>query len=127
MVRVHPAKPLVSLVGDVGLELLAIDGLDQFTGLSAFGVLTGGTSKQHIDRRAVAVLTGTLASAQLVVDDQQVTVRWGDDDTALLKLVPRSGDINGQVSDASQDGWKCAGSRCRNVQHDQDRGRQICI
>jgi hypothetical protein len=30
----------VSLVGDVGLELLAIDGLDQFTGLSAFSVLS---------------------------------------------------------------------------------------
>jgi hypothetical protein len=40
VVHVHPAKPLVSLVGDVGLELLAIDGLDQFTGLSAFSVLS---------------------------------------------------------------------------------------
>jgi hypothetical protein len=40
MVRVHPAKPLVSLIGDVALELLAIDGLDQFTGLSAFSVLS---------------------------------------------------------------------------------------
>ena len=25
----------------------------------------------------------------------QVTVRWGDDDMALLQLLPRSGDING--------------------------------
>jgi hypothetical protein len=66
----------------------------------------GGASKQHIDRRAVAVLTGTVTSAQLVVDDHQVTVvRWGDDDMALLQLLPRSGDINGQVSDAPQDGW----------------------
>ena len=40
VVHVHPAQPLVSLVGDVGLELLAIDGLDQFTGLSAFSVLS---------------------------------------------------------------------------------------
>ena len=87
----------------------------------------GGAAEQDVDRRTVAVLSRAAAGTQVIVDDDQVAIGWGEHDPARLQLLIRDGDVDRQRAGSLQDAWQCARPGSRNMQHHQDRGGQVWL
>ena len=86
-----------------------------------------GTAEQDVDCRTVAVLPRAAGVTQVVVDDDQMVIGWGDHYPARLQLLIGDGDVDRQRAGSLQDAGQCTRPGSRNVQHHQDRGRQVWL
>ena len=86
-----------------------------------------GAAEQDVDCRTVAVLSRAAGGTQVIVDDDQVAIGWGEHDPARLQLLIRDGDVDRQRAGSLQDAWQCARPGSRNMQHHQDRRGQVWL
>lgn len=85
----------------------------------------GGRAEQHVDGRAMAVLSGPPRQADVPVHDHQVAVGHRHGDRSRLKRGTVHRRRHGERAGAPEDRRKGAPRVGRHVQHHQNRGRQV--